>query len=184
MLVKFLVRFGSESCCASGCTNTVTDPNNCGGCGVVCPTGLCANSMWWSPTMNTCAGPGLRHRRLISCANGCSNVTTDPNKLRRVRSRVPPGRELRGGTCQSGCGSDGGACAVGQTCCLGGCANTQTDPQNCGGCNIECGATACQCRRLAPASRTKGRASRPDQNPTYLWPGVHSYMTIMPAVHN
>ena len=33
-----------ESVCGQQCTNTAADPDNCGGCGVPCASGLCSNS--------------------------------------------------------------------------------------------------------------------------------------------
>ncbi len=77
--------------------------------------------------------------------------------------------------CQSACGTGGITCAVGQMCCPSGCASIQTDPANCGGCNIQCGATASCVDGSCVANEG---AFDPTVNPTYLSPGVHSYTTI------
>ncbi|MCZ7686667.1 MAG: hypothetical protein M5U28_51130 [Sandaracinaceae bacterium] len=34
---------GGQACCASGCSDTNTDPMNCGGCGTACTGEICSN---------------------------------------------------------------------------------------------------------------------------------------------
>jgi hypothetical protein len=73
--------------CNGICTNTSSNPNNCGGCGHVCPSGLtCTNGVCG------CA-PGL-----TLCNGVCTDTSSDPNNC---------------GTCGTSCGSDpclGGQC--------------------------------------------------------------------------
>src|SRR6202042_525278 len=43
---------GGEQCCATGCSNTVTDPKNCGMCANACAPGdTCVASACVTPTM-------------------------------------------------------------------------------------------------------------------------------------
>jgi hypothetical protein len=135
---KQLVQFGncpsSEAYCEGLCTNTQTDPLNCGGCatdgGVACPPGELCNGR------GQCATSCLGTEQL--CNRLCTNTQTDPLNC-------------------GGCAGDGGmACPSGQLCngngecaasCLGGealceglCTNPQTDSLNCGGCAGDGGA--------------------------------------------
>jgi hypothetical protein len=55
---------GGDFCCPSGCTNRLSDPNNCGQCGRKCGTNqLCCNG--------TCEDRGPRH--CVTCGDNCIN---------------------------------------------------------------------------------------------------------------
>jgi len=146
---KQLVQFGtcqsSEAFCEGFCTNTQTDPLNCGGCatdgGVACPSGQLCNGA------GHCATSCLGTEAL--CNGLCTNTKTDP---------------LNCGGCA---GAGGTACATGELCngngecapsCLGGealcqglCTDTKTDSLNCGGCTGDGGA-ACPAGQICNGS--------------------------------
>lgn len=113
-------------CGIASAPDYANDPNNCGGCGVVCPVppangqAVCSNgqcAVACDPGMQTCSG------------TDCVDLQSDINN----------------------CGACGNTCASGQTCCGGGCFNTQSDVNNCGACgNVcrageTCSAGACVC---------------------------------------
>lgn len=120
------------------CVFTVSNVNNCGGCGVVCTggatccDGVCVDVLSPSQTgscgscSTVCTGPGS------TCCNGfCRSLQTDP---------------LNCTACLNACGQ-------GQLCC-GGCTGPD-DPNNCGGCGIQCtGATVCQANVCVPGCPT------------------------------
>ena len=143
----------------NGCeTNFLRDPYNCGGCGVVCPTGQACVS-------GTCECPAWQ----TACNNTCVDTQTDPNNCGGCGAVCPTWQSCVSGTCEcpawqtacnntcvdtqtdpNNCGGCGGVCPTGQpcasgTCCLTGqtvcsntCVDTQTDPNNCGGCGGVC----------------------------------------------
>ena len=81
-----------QTLCGNTCTNETTDPNNCGACGDVCPTGQTCTA---GACGTVCSGqnPNL-------CGSTCTNLQTDPNN----------------------CGTCGTVCPSGQTCTAGVCA--------------------------------------------------------------
>ncbi|MHB8417926.1 MAG: hypothetical protein ACYDCL_07610, partial [Myxococcales bacterium] len=120
----------SETLCNGLCTNTLTDPANCGGCagvdggaGMACASGqVCAAG---ACTASCLAGETL-------CNGLCTNTNTDPLNCGGCAG-------VDGGVaCGSGQVCAAGACAAsclaGETLCNGLCTNTNTDPLNCGGC--------------------------------------------------
>ncbi len=143
--------------CAAGTTNcdntkqlngcnvdTANDPNNCGGCGIVCS----ANNMG----TRTCAG-GVCNGTCVAgfsdCdgnkqTNGCEIATaTDPNNCGGCGA-VCSNSNMATRTC--GGGSCNGSCSAGFSDCdankrTNGCeVATGTDPNNCGGCGTVCSA--------------------------------------------
>ena len=131
-------------CCSGSCTDVASDPANCFGCGVACPTGeACGPS---GCTLPDGGSPGCR---VVGC---------------------PPGTTCTGSQClPSSCpaGASGLACAFGAgndqgRCCGGACVDPNQDPQNCGGCGVACASGICpfgtgflpSC--LPPAASTTG----------------------------
>ena len=102
----------------NGCeTNFLRDPYNCGGCGVVCPTGQAC-------VFGTCCPTGH-----TACNNTCVDTQTDPNNCGGCGVVCPTWQACVFGTCE---------CPAWQTTCNNTCVDTQTDPNNCGGCGVVC----------------------------------------------
>jgi hypothetical protein len=113
------------------CAEILLDNDNCGGCGLVCPTG------------ESCLG-GACTCHLTTCSNGdggtfCTDPESDPLNCNRCGNPCP----FLGMSCVLGecnCGQDLLTTAI---CPLDGgyvCADTTTDDNNCGGCGIVCAA--------------------------------------------
>lgn len=81
---------------------------------------------------NDCDG---RVDEAAECCAGCAAV--EP----RNRADVC----LETGECDCSTEAGVGPCAAGETCCSGGCVNTQTDFDNCGGCQTMCTPQADRC---------------------------------------
>jgi hypothetical protein len=106
---------GEGYCCGDTCIDPFSDPINCGGCGIACPSGQCWYGNCYVPPGQNCT---------MSCGSGtiCAGIEC-------VDSMCPS--SYYGAYCLA---EDG---AVG-TCCSPGCAHLDRDPQNCGACGIAC----------------------------------------------
>jgi hypothetical protein len=96
--------------CYGACVNTSTDPKNCGVCGRVCTTGICANGACGCP-----AG-------LSSCGGSCVNVSTDPLNCGSCGTSCGAGMVCCNGVCApccdyNGAGGVNAACTDGTTIC-------------------------------------------------------------------
>lgn len=140
-------------------TNLLTDDQNCGECGNVCPTGFGGRLM----TTHCVAGKCQRE-----CQADEGTTSADCNGL------VDDGCEVRTATDANNCGGCGikcadgvnchdgkCGCAAGETDCSGTCVNTSNSTANCGACGNKCpamtapkqphtqyGCTAGQCGQL------------------------------------
>ena len=79
--------------CSGRCVDPATDPNNCGGCGLLCGCRVC--------TSGVCSSHGCGILNQCNCGGGtgCVNLWTDPNN----------------------CGGCGTSCPSGTTCVDAGC---------------------------------------------------------------
>jgi hypothetical protein len=74
--------------CSGVCTNTKTDPSNCGHCGTVCPAGsICQNGSC------TCPAPNMW------CGNACIDPQTDPHNCGSCGNVCTSGQSCCNGTC-------------------------------------------------------------------------------------
>ena len=104
--------------CNGVCVNANTDPQNCGGCGTVCPaTATC--------TAGQCLCPG----GVPTCRGGCMNYKTDTSNCGGCGNVCPAGTSCTNGGCQ---------CLSGKTLCGGTCRDLSTDAGNCGSCGNDC----------------------------------------------
>ncbi|MDW8245834.1 MAG: hypothetical protein RMJ84_04575 [Sandaracinaceae bacterium] len=131
-----------ERCGGANCVDLTSDPENCGGCGVSCPSG--PNAM---PTcsMGNCG---------IRCADGYADCDRNPTNGCEVNLRTRPahcgacGVQCGvGETCVDGrciCGSvegevaGGSVCGPERRCCLGTCVDIGSNSSHCGECNRSC----------------------------------------------
>ena len=104
--------------CDTSCTDTNSDPGNCGACdracgdGSVCSDGLC---------QATC-GAGF-----TSCSGACVDLTSSPSHCGAC-----------GASCGTGLSCQNGQCLCPGITCRGQCVDQTTDPHNCGGCGYGC----------------------------------------------
>jgi hypothetical protein len=123
--------------CNSGCVS-YTDPNNCRGCGNVCPTG----------TGRVCTADGCvcdpQSALPDECSGTCVNKSTDRTNCGSCSLTCP---RLDQVCTNSVCG-----CPPGLTDCNGSCVDLRTSQNHCGMCNrgcpagVEvCSASACAC---------------------------------------
>lgn len=142
-------------CCSTGfsstCADAFSDSSNCGGCGVVCPSGSCVLGVCQTggPTCNRgdlgrfCdVDAGISN---VCCQGaGCVNRQADNNNCGTCNAKCGAGLTCLTGTClaqtctaatqNSGCVGDGG---VGR-CCASSCADLKVDAINCGSCGRLC----------------------------------------------
>ncbi len=85
---------GSLSACANGCTDTQTDPDNCGACGTVCPK---------NPYSDRTCSAG-------KCASSCLHGYMDCNQ------NTADGCEIYVENDDNNCGHCGNVCDTGSSC--------------------------------------------------------------------
>jgi len=149
--------------CGGACTDTQVDLGNCGGCGIACDSGqactagacvpICAGGGVCKPDGycgTACpAGSALCGAAASSTATAtCIDLETDPRNCGACGNACAAGQGCNQGSCAASCfqgnsvGSNcGGDCSgcPGTVACGNFCADTQTDPGNCGVCGVACG---------------------------------------------
>ena len=179
-----LVCPGGQIDCGGYCADTSRDPFNCGGCGVRCATGqVCTARVCTSGGGGMDAGPGGGDGGVIpqdsgpcaagtiSCGGYCANTSSDPFNCGGCGVRCATGQVCTARVCTSGGGGmdagpgggdggvipqDSGPCAAGTISCGGYCANTSSDPFNCGGCGVRCANNQVCTARVCTAGGTGG----------------------------
>jgi hypothetical protein len=111
------------ACCGDACIDLGQDPNNCGQCGNVCASGVCAFNQ-----LGACLPTGSEGDCLMSCG-GWPFICFEGSC---VRTDCPP----VGGIPLPVCRAENGT--IGFCCDTGACAHPLDDPQNCGSCGNVC----------------------------------------------
>jgi hypothetical protein len=118
-----------DTLCGTTCVNEQTDPQNCGNCGVVCPSGgSCTGGVCLCPLGRHVCGGGDgggvcdSNLSLVSCGGNCNSPCPVPANGTATCDGV---------TC-------GIACNMGFSACGGVCVNEQIDNANCGSCGHTC----------------------------------------------
>jgi hypothetical protein len=113
---------GGELNCGNGCQDTTSNVDQCGACGTTCgDTQFCTNSAC-SCRPGLVPGPGN------SCIDPDSNATACGTPPQMCGNATP--------VCSNG--ACAATCALGLDRCNNDCADTNTNPLHCGGCNNRC----------------------------------------------
>lgn len=110
-------------CASDGCeTDISTDPNNCGGCGVVCgPDQECRDDGYGPQCLDTC-----EKARLTACVDGCRDLLSDAFNCGACMTSCPNPRANQVSSCTKG---------VCEMECLPGFADCNGDPSD--GCEVD-----------------------------------------------
>jgi hypothetical protein len=115
-------------CCNGSCVDIGQDPNNCGLCGVVCPSGVCTLAFGGEAT---CLPPGPSNDCLQTCAEGdvCVGGFCLNSYCNQSWSQISTYCAAASGNVGVCCPRSGGGIP---------CADLANDPANCGGCGFIC----------------------------------------------
>jgi hypothetical protein len=126
----------NQGCCKGVCTNLSSDSQNCGSCGLRCPSGQVCSNGGCCPVcpagQSCCNGTCVDLNNNSNNCGFCGNVCTGGMTCQGGTCACPAGRPTDcGGTCvnlgdsSSNCGSCGRACPSGWTCQGGQCVTFQ-----------------------------------------------------------
>ncbi len=162
----------SQVLCSGMCTDTASDPANCGACAKTCTADhVCSSGACTCPAgKSDCAGTCRDLNQDAQNCGGCGRACPADRTCSGGACTCTNGRTDCGGTCLDlmvngqNCGACGRACALDHTCsagactcpagkseCGGLCTDLSTNAQNCGSCGMKCGtgqvcqAGACVC---------------------------------------
>ena len=127
--------------CSGACNDLQNDPNHCGTCTTVCPTGqFCSSGRCGTTGGGTGdAGSVTCMSGLTNCSGVCNDLTSDPNHCGTCTTVCPTGQVCSSSRCTSAMGDGGATCPAGFTLCSGTCVNLTSDPSHCGTCTTVCG---------------------------------------------
>ncbi len=143
-------------CCGQACTLFLTDPKNCGACGLACPNDEpCANGLCLDCSKlpdGTACNAGTYEG--LCCSGVCANTRVDSANCGGCGASGdagPPAVCAIGSVCiDAGCvdqcigAANNAACSIHTfadgTCCNQLCIDPTTDPNNCYNCGTVCGA--------------------------------------------
>jgi hypothetical protein len=120
---------GLQDLCGTTCTDTQTDPANCGSCG-----GACAVT---APFCQAGACVAMCGSGFDACGGGCVDTANDPTNCGRCGRDCAINETCTAGQCVPG------ACRG--TTCGSACVDTTSDPTNCGACGTACAVTSPLC---------------------------------------
>ncbi|HXV74743.1 MAG TPA: hypothetical protein VD788_00360 [Candidatus Polarisedimenticolaceae bacterium] len=109
--------------CQDGCRFYLTDPDNCGGCGIECGEGEICSA---GSCELVCTGG------TTECDGACVDLSNDPLNCGACGNQCEADQFCGEGTCQD-------ICAPGLTLCGDLCVDLTSDPLNCGACGNTCG---------------------------------------------
>jgi hypothetical protein len=132
-----------QKSCGGTCTDTTTDVNNCGVCGLQCVgAGTGSGQTCQNGTCGCPSGTTL-------CGSLCVNTQTDSNNCSTCGNACPSGQSCTNGVCE---------CPSGQTACGNPpvCIDLQTSISNCGACTTPTENHACASTQTCEAGLCKG----------------------------
>jgi hypothetical protein len=151
VLVGARARIGGQVQCESGglrcpdgtCASLRSDPNNCGSCGVVCPSlrqytrDVVTNIVSTIEVSGVCEGGACYCEDLHSlrCGDRCVDVLSSTEHCGACGNRCANGQSCLAGVCG---GTTSDCTRLGHVMCGGRCVDDDSDPANCGGCGRAC----------------------------------------------
>ncbi len=143
-----------QSCCGVSCTDTSSDPDNCGGCGNPCsPDVACSNGTCVGSGGGNCVNPVTAMAVVCDptepdcCYGACIDHAAGTTCCGMNGSLAIPCN----GSCSYTPGGGGGwscsalLCPAGETNCNDSCVDTSNDPNNCGECGVACNFAGYSC---------------------------------------
>jgi hypothetical protein len=143
-----------DTLCTDGCSNLITDINNCGKCNQACSAG--ESCCLGGNSFGTCVDETSDPNNCGGCGKSCINNDTNDTPYCANSKCV---QCLENNDCDTGEACENNVCVCVKTMCNGVCTDTNQDPLNCGTCGTKCttGSQTCTegvCTCVQPASGT------------------------------